>query len=146
MGREIRSWGNPVLERRHHFLLLQAVPANDCVQAECECKGCQQVHKRQRKKDQHVLLPFPGKGWCPQQPPTVDDQKKKQTQITLIETPSRDYCVSQHTLPQILAANQPSHLKQRWQPALSWHRVRMAAGWLVVSVVLQLVVVAIGKN
>lgn len=42
-------------------------------------------------------------------------RKKKQTQITLIENPSRDYCVSQHILPPILAANQPSHLKQRWQ-------------------------------
>lgn len=92
------------------------------------------------------MLPFPGKEWCPQQPPTVDDQKKKQTQITLIEKPSRDYCVSQHILPQILAAAQPSHLKQRWQLALAWHRVCMAAGWLVVRVVLQLVVVAIGKN
>ena len=37
MRREKRSWGNPVLERRHHFLQLQAAPAKDCVQAECEC-------------------------------------------------------------------------------------------------------------
>lgn len=73
-------------------------------------------------------------------------RKKKQTQITLIEKLSRDYRVSQHILPQILAANQPSHLEQCWQLALPWHWVRMAAGWLVVSVVLQLVVVAIGKN
>lgn len=119
MGGETRSRGNPDLERWHHLLQLQAVPANDCAQAKCECWGCQQVHKRQRKKDQHVLLPFPGRKWCPQKPPTVDDQKKKkkkQTQITLIENPSRDYCVSQHILPQILAADQPSHSKQRWQP------------------------------
>lgn len=46
-------------------------------------KGASKYIKgRGRRIDQHVLLPFPGKGWCPQQPPTVDDQKKKQTQIT----------------------------------------------------------------
>lgn len=37
---------------------------------------------------------FQERDGVPQQPPTVDDQEKKQTQITLIETPSRDYCVS----------------------------------------------------
>lgn len=37
LRREKRSWGKPVLERRHPFLQLQAAPANDCGQAECAC-------------------------------------------------------------------------------------------------------------
>lgn len=43
MGRERESqgWGKPVLERWHHFPPLQALPANDCVQAACEHGGCQ---------------------------------------------------------------------------------------------------------
>lgn len=92
------------------------------------------------------MLPFPGKGWCPQQPPTVDDQKKKQTQITLIETPSRDYCFIAH--PPSNPGCAPAQPLEAALAAcsLSWHWVRMAAGWLVVSAVLQLVVVAIGKN
>lgn len=58
---------------------------------------------------------FQERNGVPSSLPQQMTRKKKQTQITLIENPSRDYCVSQHILPPILAANQPSHLKRRWQ-------------------------------
>lgn len=98
VGRESRGWGKPVLERQHHFSAAPRLPANDCVQAACELRGCQEEHKRQRKKDQHVLLPFPGKRWCPHQPPTVGDQKKKIIKANTNNTTGNlnsDYCVLQ---------------------------------------------------
>lgn len=61
----------PFFRGARHFLLMTA-----CRQL-ASTEDARQEHKRQRKTDQHVLLPLPGKGCCPQQPPAVDDQEKK---------------------------------------------------------------------